>query len=185
MWYFTFTMLFNGGLMPTYLVVMQLGMIDKLIALILPNAIGAWNVVISRTFFMNTISEELYEAATIDGSSDFRTFTSIVIPLSKPILAVMTLYYAVGLWNSYFTALIYLQTQARFPLQLVLRNIMSSAQLQAQMLAEQGLDQSKRLAQTEVLKYAIIVFSSLPLMILYPFIQKYFVKGIMIGAIKG
>lgn len=185
MWFFTFTMLFNGGLIPTYLVVMKLNMIDKLIALILPNAIGAWNVIITRTFFMHTIPDEMYEAANMDGSSDIRTFTSIVLPLSKPILAVMALYYAVGLWNSYFTALIYLQSQFKFPLQLVLRNIMVSSQMQAQMLAEQGSDQSQRLAQTEVLKYAIIVFSSLPLLILYPFIQKYFVKGIMIGAIKG
>ncbi len=185
MWYFTFTMLFSGGLIPTYLVVMKLDMIDKLTAMIIPNAISVWNIVISRTFFTNTIPEELYEAATIDGSSDLRTFFQIVLPLSKPILAVMTLFYAVGIWNSYFDAMIYMQTQNKFPLQLVLRNLLISSQLQAQMLQNRGADQSRNLADAEALKYAVIIFSSLPLLLLYPFIQKYFVKGIMIGAIKG
>lgn len=185
LWLFTFTMIFNGGLIPTYLLVQSLGLIDSRLALILPNAVAAWNVIISRTFFLNTIPDELYEAATIDGSSDLKTFFRIVLPISKPIVAVMTLFYAVGIWNAYFDALIYLQTQYKYPLQLVLRNILISSQLQAQMMASQATDQSAQLALSEVLKYAVIIFSSLPLMILYPFIQKYFVKGIMIGAVKG
>jgi ABC-type glycerol-3-phosphate transport system permease component len=186
MWYFVFTMLFNGGLIPTYLVVRGFGMIDKYTALIIPNAISVWNIVIARTFFINTIPNELYEAATIDGSSDIRTFIQIALPVSKPILAVMTLFYAVGIWNSYFDAMIYLKSQQKYPLQLVLRNILISSQLQAQMIESRGgVDQSQSLAVAEALKYAVIIFSSLPLLILYPFIQKYFVKGIMIGAIKG
>jgi len=182
---FTFTMIFSGGLIPTYLLVQSLGLIDSRAALILPNAVAAWNVIISRTFFINTVPDELYEAATVDGCSDFKTFFRIVLPLSKPIVAVMALFYAVGIWNAYFDAMIYLQTQFKYPLQLVLRNILISSQLQAQMLASQATDQSAQLALSEVLKYAVIIFSSLPLLILYPFIQKYFVKGIMIGAIKG
>ena len=186
MWYFVFTMLFNGGLIPTYLVVKDFGMIDKYMALIIPNAISVWNIVIARTFFINTIPNEFYEAATIDGSSDIRTFIQIVLPVSKPILAVLTLFYAVGIWNSYFDAMIYLKSQPKFPLQLVLRNVLISSQLQAQMIESRGVsDSSQSLAMAEALKYAVIVFSSLPLLILYPFIQKYFVKGIMIGAIKG
>ena len=185
MWYFTFTMLFNGGLIPTYMVVKNFNMIDKFTALVIPNAISVWNIVIARTFFANTVPEELYEAATIDGSSDIRTFLKIVIPVSKPIIAVMMLFYAVGIWNSYFDAMIYLQSQSKYPLQLVLRNLLISSQLQAQMLENRGADQSKNLAMAEALKYAVIIFSSLPLLALYPFIQKYFVKGIMIGAIKG
>jgi len=186
MWYFVFTMLFNGGLIPTYLVVRSLGMIDKYAALIIPNALSVWNIVIARTFFINTIPNELYEAATIDGSSDIRTFIQIALPVSKPILAVMTLFYAVGIWNSYFDSMIYLKSQEKYPLQLVLRNILISSQLQSQIIESSGgADQSQSLAIAEALKYAVIVFSSLPLMILYPFIQKYFVQGIMIGAIKG
>ena len=141
---------------------------------------------IARTFFINTIPNELYEAATIDGSSDIRTFIQIALPVSKPILAVMTLFYAVGIWNSYFDSMIYLKSQEKYPLQLVLRNILISSQLQSQIIESSGgADQSQSLAIAEALKYAVIVFSRLPLMILYPFIQKYFVQGIMIGAIKG
>lgn len=186
MWYFVFTMLFNGGLIPTYLVVKSFGMIDKYTALIIPNALSVWNIVIARTYFLNTIPDEFYEAATIDGSSDIRTFIQIVLPVSKPILAVMTLFYAVGIWNSYFDAMIYLKSQEKYPLQLVLRNILISSQLQSRMIESRGsVDPSQSQAMAEALKYAVIVFSSLPLLILYPFIQKHFVKGIMIGAIKG
>ena len=182
---FTFTMMFSGGLIPTYLLVKSLHLIDTRWALILPHAVGVWNVVIARTFFVNTIPDELYEAAEIDGCSDIRTFFSVVLPLCTPILAVMALFYAVGIWNSYFDSLLYLSTQSKFPLQLVLRNLLMNAELQSKMLENAIGDQSMALAQAEVLKYAVIVFSSLPMLMLYPFIQKYFVKGIMVGSVKG
>ncbi|MDR3122049.1 MAG: carbohydrate ABC transporter permease [Clostridiales bacterium] len=186
MWLFTFTMMFNAGLIPNYLLVQKLKMIDSLWALIIPNAVGAWNVIIARTFFQNTIPEELFDAANIDGCSDIGVFMRIVLPLSRPIIAIMVLFYAVGIWNSYFDSLIYLQTQDKFPLQLVLRNIMTSTRVQASMTdsAVTSMD-STTLAKVEVMKYCVIVFSSLPLLLLYPFIQKHFVKGIMIGAVKG
>ena len=186
MWLFTFTMLFNAGLIPTYLQIQSLGLIDTRWSLILINALSAWNVIIARTFFMHTIPEELYDAANIDGCSDISTMMRIVLPLSKPILAILVLFYAVGIWNSYFDAMIFLQTQGKYPLQLVLRNIMTSAQLQANIMgAAAGADHGLRLAETDVMKYAVIVFSSLPLLLLYPFIQRHFVKGLMIGAVKG
>ena len=181
---FTFTMMFSGGLIPTYLLVKSLHLIDSTWSLILPNAVGVWNVIIARTFFINTIPEELYEAAEIDGCSDARAFFSIVLPLSAPILAVMVLFYAVGIWNAYFDSLLYLSTQSKFPLQLVLRNLLRSSEMQTQMLGTMG-DQSVAMSQAEVLKYAVIVFSSLPMLMLYPFIQKHFVKGIMVGSVKG
>ena len=186
MWLFTFTMMFNAGLIPTYLQVQSLGLIDSLWALMLPNAVSVWNLIIARTFFDTTIPEELYDAANIDGSSDIGVFTRIVLPLSRPIIAIMVLFYAIALWNGYFDALIYLQTQSKFPLQLVLRNIMTSTILQASLTDVAAAKQnSQQLAMIEVMKYAVIVMSSLPLLILYPFIQKHFVKGLMIGAVKG
>ena len=185
-WLFTFTMLFNAGLIPNYLLVQSLGLIDSLWALMLPGAVSVWNVIIARTFFQTTIPEELYEAAYIDGASDFRVFGQIALPLSGPILAIMVLFYAVGIWNAYFDSLIYLQTQERFPLQLVLRNIMTSTRLQAGMVdSAAARDRSAELALVDVMKYAVIVVASLPLLMLYPFVQKYFVKGLMIGAVKG
>ena len=186
MWLFTFTMLFNAGLIPTYLLVQSLGLIDNLWSLMLPNAISVWNVIIARTFFQMTIPDELYDASSIDGASDLKVFMQIVLPLAKPIIAIMILFYAVGIWNAYFDSLIYLQTQSRFPLQLVLRNIMTSSRIQASMIdSAAAKDRGGQLALVEVMKYAVIVFSSLPLLILYPFIQKYFVRGLMIGAVKG
>ena len=186
MWLFTFTMLFNAGLIPNYLLIQSLGLIDSFLALILPGAVSAWNLIIARTFFETTIPDELYDAANIDGCSDFGIFIRIVLPLSRPIIAILTLFYAVGIWNGYFDALIYLQTQSKFPLQLVLRNIMTSTILQASMTDTAAARQnSAQLAMIEVMKYAVIILSSLPLLLLYPFIQKHFVKGIMIGAVKG
>ena len=182
---FTFTMMFSGGLIPTYLLVRSLGLIDNRLALILPHAVGVWNVIIARTFFMNTIPDELYEAAEMDGCSDIRAFFSIVLPLAAPIIAVMTLFYAVGIWNSYFDSLLYITTQSKFPLQIVLRNLLMNSELQSKLLENSIGDQSMALAQAEVLKYAVIVFTSLPMLMLYPFIQKFFVKGIMVGSVKG
>jgi putative aldouronate transport system permease protein len=184
-WIFTFTMIFYGGLIPTYLLVRSLHMLDTIWAMILPNGLMVWFVFIARAFFQESIPEELYEASELDGCSDIKMFLSIVIPLSKPIIAVMVLFYAIFIWNNYFDALIYLSDSNKFPLQLVLRNILITNQMQTFLKAGSGQDQSAILALTEVMKYSCIVFASLPVMLLYPFIQSYFVKGIMIGSVKG
>jgi putative aldouronate transport system permease protein len=184
---FTFTMFFSGGLIPTYLVVKKLYMINTVWALLLPNAASMWNIIIARTYFQSTIPNELKEAAFIDGCSNTRLFFRIVLPLSKPIIAVLVLFYAVGHWNAYFSALIYLSDIQLFPLQLFLRNIL----IMDQMTEMMGMDgdameqMTRRLQLKESMKFGIIVVSSLPVLILYPFLQKYFVKGVMIGAIKG
>lgn len=186
MFLFTFTMLFGGGMIPTYLLVKNLGMIDSMFALIIPNALSVYNMVVARTFFMSTIPNELYEAAEIDGANDFVVFGKIVLPLSKSIIAVLTLFYAVSLWNMYFDALIYINTATRYPLQLVLRNIMTSARIQSSIVQATGVVQSSdMMAITEALKYATIVCASVPVLILYPFIQKHFTRGVMIGTLKG
>jgi putative aldouronate transport system permease protein len=184
-WIFTFTMIFYGGLVPTYLLVKSMHMYDTIWAMIIPNAIVVWNLFIARAFFQNSIPEELYEASELDGCSDIKIFTSIVLPLSKPIIAVLVLFYAIGIWNNYFDALVFLSSSNKFPLQLVLRNILIKSQMLTFLKASSGQDQSGILALTELMKYSVIVFASLPVMILYPFIQKYFVKGIMIGSVKG
>ncbi|ULL19905.1 carbohydrate ABC transporter permease [Paenibacillus sp. H1-7] len=178
-----FTMLFSGGLIPLYLVVKSLNMVDTRWALLLPQALAVWQIIIARTFFQTTIPDELAEAAELDGCSDMGFLIKIVLPLSKPIIAVMVLMYAVGQWNAYFDALIYLKSQSLFPLQLVLRNILilntetgNNSNLQ-EMLARQGMK--------DLMKYSLIVVASLPVLIIYPFVQKHFVKGMMIGSIKG
>lgn len=185
MGYFLFTMMFNGGLVPTYMLVKQLHMIDTIWAIILPTALSAYNVIVARTYYRQNIPLELLEASRLDGCDDFRFLLKIVIPLSKPIIAVISLWVAVALWNSYFSALIYLNSEDKYPLQLVLRGIliMGSADL-----SQSGVAPEIRLRNqylSEMLKYGTIVVSSLPLMILYPFVQKYFVKGVMIGSVKG
>lgn len=183
---FTFTMLFGGGMIPTYLLIKDLHMIDTLWALIIPNALSVYNMIIARTFFMSTIPNELYEAAEMDGASDMVVFFRIVLPLSKSILAILVLFYAVGIWNMYFDALLYINTPDKYPLQLVLRNIMTSVQSQNDMVKATGVVQSTDLlAITEALKYATIVCASVPVLALYPFIQKHFTKGVMIGTLKG
>ncbi len=184
---FTFTMIFSGGMIPTYLQIRSLKMIDTLWAIILPNAVSAYNLIIARTFFMNTIPGEIYESAEIDGASDMGMFVRIALPLSGSIIAIMALFYAVGLWNVYFDALIYLNSSDKYPLQMVLRNIMSNAQIQSQMVESTGstVKNTEMMALTEALKYATIVCASVPMLILYPFIQKHFTKGLMIGSIKG
>ncbi|TBL70540.1 carbohydrate ABC transporter permease [Paenibacillus thalictri] len=184
---FTFTLFFSGGLLPTYLVVKKLQLVNTVWALLLPNAVSMWNVIIARTYFQSTIPNELKEAAFIDGCSNFKLFVRIVLPLSKPIIAVLILFYAVGHWNSFFSALIYLSDLKLYPLQLILRNVL----IMDQMVDLMGLDAEamqelvKRMELKEAMKFGIIVVSSLPVLVLYPFLQKYFVKGVMIGAIKG
>ncbi|MGW7161284.1 carbohydrate ABC transporter permease [Paenibacillus taichungensis] len=178
------TMMFEGGLIPLYLVVKNLHILDTRWAMILPGAMAVFQVIVARTFFQTTIPEEIAEAAELDGCSDIRFITSMVIPLSKPILAVLTLMYAVGHWNAYFDALIFLKSPDLFPLQIVLRNILILNSIDPtmvtnvdQMLAQQGLK--------DLLKYSLIVVASAPVLIIYPFVQKHFVKGVMIGSLKG
>ena len=179
-----FTLLFSGGIVPRFLLVRSLGMVDTRWAMILPEAVLVWYVIIARTFLQNTIPQELYDAAEIDGASDVRIIMSSVVPLSGPIVAVLSLFYAVVHWNRYFDALIFLKSEHLWNLQLVLRNIiMSAARLIGQ---EQDIGNALLIQeQTEVMKYAVIVFAAVPIMLLYPFVQRYFIKGIMISSLKG
>lgn len=178
-----FTMFFDGGLIPNYMLVKSLGLLDTRLAMILPGALAVFQVIIARTFFQS-LPGELAEAAEIDGCSDIKFFLKMVLPLSKPILAVLFLMYAVGHWNTYFNALIYLSDSAKFPLQIFLRNLLilnsentdMYANINA-MLVQQGLK--------DLLKYSLIVVASAPVLIIYPFVQKHFVKGVMIGSLKG
>jgi len=180
----TFTMMFSGGLIPTYLLVRSLGMVNTRWALIVPGAIGVWNLIITRIFMQTSIPGELYDSAEIDGAGDFRTFLTIVLPLARPVIAVITLYYAVDHWNSYFNALIYLNKQNLFPLQIPLRNILILNSMDMSMLADVE-EMVRRQQLVELLKYSLIVVASLPVMLLYPFVQKHFVKGLLIGSVKG
>ncbi|TBL79001.1 carbohydrate ABC transporter permease [Paenibacillus thalictri] len=180
----TFTMFFSGGIIPTYLVVKNLGLVNTFWAMILPNALSVFNLIIMRTFFQNTIPVELQESAFMDGASNIRILRSVVLPLSMPIIAVLILYYAVSHWNSFFNALIYLSGRQMYPLQLFLRELLIQNQME-QMLSGDSESMIQQMMIAEGLKYAIIVVSSLPVLIMYPFLQKYFEKGMMIGAIKG
>ena len=180
---FIFVMIFSAPLIPTYLTVRSLGLLDTMWALVLPGAISVYNMIIARTYFQNSIPTEMLESARLDGCDDIGILIHMVLPLSKSIIAVLVLYYAVAHWNSYFDAFIYLTDEDKFTLQVVLRNIMSSVKSLEEMATT--ADQSLRAATIEVLKYAVIVFGSLPLIVLYPFVQKHFVKGVMIGSVKG
>jgi putative aldouronate transport system permease protein len=179
------TMLFNGGLIPYYLTVKGTGILNTPWAMLLPQAMGVWQVIVARTFFQNNIPEELQDAAELDGCSDFRFLTSVVIPLSKPILAVLVLMYAVGHWNAYFDALIFLKTPNLFPLQIILRNILVLNEINASSQMVDAQEMARREGLKDLLKFSLIVVSSLPVLVLYPFIQKHFVKGIMVGSLKG
>lgn len=180
----TFTMFFSGGLIPTYLTVKELGLLDSVWAMVIPNAVGAWNLIIARTFFQSTIPDELLEAAKIDGCSDAKFFWMMVLPLSQALIAIMVLFYGVAHWNSYFNALIYLRDQELFPLQLVLRSILIENQIHNDMMTDLS-SMGDQLRAAELIKYGMIIIAALPLLILYPFLQNYFVKGVMIGSIKG
>lgn len=180
--FFTFTMFFSGGLIPTYLMIKSLGMYNSIWVMLIPGAVGMWNMIIMRTFFQNSIPLELQEAAFIDGCTNFGVLFKIVLPLSAPIIAVMVIFYAVGHWNAFFTALIYLKDHNKFPLQLILREILIVNDMQDMVDANSVVQQAM---MAESIKYAVIIVSSLPVLMLYPFLQKYFVKGVMVGAIKG
>ncbi len=178
-----FTMYFSGGMIPTYLIIKQLRLVDTFWVMVLPGAIATYNLIVMRTYFVSSIPGELFEAAEIDGAGVMRTIFHVVLPLSIPILAVMVLFYAVGHWNSYFNALIYLNSRARYPLQIFLREIVVQNQFSDMMDTTEGFAEQAML--TESIKYCTIVVASVPMLILYPFITKYFTKGVMLGAIKG
>ena len=183
MFLFTVTMFFSGGMIPTYLVVSKLHLIDTFWAMIIPSAMGVWNVILTKTYIQSSIPLEIYESASIDGCSDWKYFTSMVLPLSKPIIAVMVLLYAVGKWNDFFSGLLYLNDSARQPLQMILRNILvmsDSVGINMNLAQQMNRQELKTLLQ-----YSLIVVSSVPVLLLYPLIQKHFVKGIMMGSIKG
>ncbi len=178
----SFTMLFSGGLIPTYLLVRQLGLYDTIWAMVLPTGITTYNMLVMKSFFQSSIPIELKEAAHLDGCNDLRTLLLVVLPLSGPILAVMVLFYAVAHWNEYFNALIYLRNRALMPLQVVLREILLQNQ---ELAAGDGTGLYERMMAAETMKYAIIIIASVPVICLYPLVQRHFVKGVMVGAIKG
>ena len=182
---FVITMFFSGGLIPTYLLVKNLNMLDTVWSIILPGSISVWNIILCRTYFQG-IPKELREAAIVDGSSDMQYFFKILLPLCKPIIAVLVLYQFVAQWNSYFDAMIYLKSAAMQPLQIILRSILVQMQPNPAMMgAGSAQDTAQRQQLSELLKYACIVISSLPLLLMYPFFQKYFEQGVLAGSIKG
>jgi putative aldouronate transport system permease protein len=184
MFLFVFTMMFNGGLIPNYLLVQDLGLLNSRWALIIPNALSVFNVIITMSFFKSTIPNELLESAQLDGCNDFKFLFKVVLPLSAPIIAVISLFYAVGHWNSYFSALIYLRDASLFPLQLILRDILVQNSVDPSMMGD-ATQLANKIGLQQLLKYSLIVVSSLPVLIAYPFVQRFFVKGVMIGSLKG
>ena len=186
--FYMITMFFGGGMIPTYLVVKNMQLLNTIWALVLPGCLSVYNMIVARTFFKSNISEELYEAGEIDGCTQSRFFFQIALPLSKSIIAIMVLYYGVGHWNSYFSALLYISDQDKYPLQLVLRNILITnqtalSQTATTAAARAALQEQQQLI--DVMKYSLIIISSVPVLIMYPLVQKHFVKGVMIGSVKG
>lgn len=183
MWFFIITMFFGGGLVPYYLLISKLGLVDNPLVLIIPSAMSVWNVFMTKAYYESNIPEELLEAAEIDGAGEFRKFFSVVLPISKAIVAVMVLFYAVGHWNSYFNALIFISDERFYPLQLVLKDILITTEVTSG--AGGSVDtilEQMRIANQ--IKYASIIVSSLPIILLYPFIQKFFDKGFLVGTFK-
>jgi len=179
-----FTMFFGGGLIPTYILISKLKMINTIWALLIPGAVSVWNVVIMRTYFNSSIPESLTEAAFVDGCSNVKLLFRIIIPLSRPVIAVMVLFYGVGHWNSFFSALIYINSRELFPLQLILREILVQNKYSEEMLIGEETLMDRQL-MAESIKYGLIIVASAPIIAIYPLIQKHFVKGIMVGSIKG
>lgn len=179
---FIITMFIQGGMIPAYLNIRDLGLLDKRIVMMLPGLIGTQNMIIMRTFFSNSIPADLQEAASLDGCSDIRYLLQIVLPLSKAVMSVLLLYYAVGHWNAYYSAMLYLRSTSKFPLQLVLRTVLISAEEQEVNI---GGTQAAKEQAGEAMKYALIVVTTVPILLVYPFIQKYFEQGVMIGSLKG
>ena len=190
-WYFLITMYFSGGMIPTYLLYKDLNLINNPLIMIISGGLSIYNMIVTRTYYQNSIPDSLYEAGRIDGSSEIGIFFKIALPLSMPIIAVMCLYYAVGHWNGYFTALMYLTKTKYQPLALVLRRILIMNETALDEAVGAALDPNlianaaARANLVVTMKYALVIIASLPMLILYPFIQKYFVKGVMIGSVKG
>lgn len=180
---FTFTMLFAGGLIPTYLLIRNLNMIDTVWAIIIPGALNINNMLVMKRYFTSNLSRELFEAARIDGCSLGRYLIRIVLPLSGAIIAVITLYYAVAHWNSWFSAMVYLNSREKFPLQLILRDILVMSTVDSSMMDHVAIAEQQEMA--ELIKYAVIVVASVPMLVIYPFVQKHFISGVMAGAVKG
>ena len=188
---FLITMYFGGGMVPTYLLVKNLGLVNTRICLVIVSGFSIYNLIVTRTYFSTSISESLYEAARIDGAGEIKSFLSIALPLAKPIVAVMVLYFAVALWNNYFDALLYITDKTLEPLQSVLRrvliqneNALNEALLQGNLAPGELLDTAKRAYAAYTMKYTMVFIASAPLLVAYPFVQKYFVKGVMVGAVK-
>lgn len=180
----TITMFFSGGMIPLYLTVNSLGLLDTIWAILLPGAVSVWNVVIIRTYFQTSIPFELTEAAMVDGASNFQLLFRVILPLSTPVIAVMVLFYGVAHWNAFFNALIYINSKQLYPLQLVLRSILVQNTMSDDMMSDMDSLANRQLL-AETIKYALIVVATAPIIAVYPFLQKYFVKGIMVGAVKG
>lgn len=182
MFLFAFTMYFGGGLIPTFLLIKQVGLYNTPWVFIIPFSLNVYNFIITRSFFESGLSESMHEAAVLDGCNDFRYFISVVLPLSRAIIAVVMLYYAVGHWNDYYTGLVFIRNEQLVPLQLVLREILLIAD-SSNLIGSSGY--SNALSYVEAMRYGVILVSTLPLLIIYPFVQKYFEKGVMLGAVKG
>lgn len=180
---FVFTMFFNGGLIPTFLTIKQFHLYNTFAVMVLPFSVSVFNMIIARTFFQSSIPADLWEAAQLDGCGNLKYFFKIVLPLSKPIIAVLGLWIAVGLWNSYFNALIYLKDSSLYPLQIVLRNILIVNNVQGSMGSGEAAQIAMRLSS--LMRYSVIIVATVPIMCIYPFVQKYFNQGVMIGAVKG
>ncbi|WP_420800564.1 carbohydrate ABC transporter permease [Paenibacillus urinalis] len=180
--FFIFTMFFNGGLIPTFLTIRDFHMYDTFLVMVLPFSVAVYNIIVARTFFQHSIPEDLWEAAQLDGCGNLRYYLQIVIPLSKAVISVIALWTAVGHWNSYFNALIYLKDPNLYPLQLILRNILITNQMQSSMGTGEAAAVALRLAN--LMRYAVIIVATVPIMCIYPFVQKYFNQGVMIGAVK-
>lgn len=188
-WFFFITMYFSGGMIPTYLLIKDLNLIDNPLVLIIGAGVSCYNLIVTRQYFSTSIPQDIYEAAYIDGASELRCFSKIAMPLAKPIVAVMALYYGVAHWNSYYNALLYIRNKSYYPLQLVLRGILISNELSMNSIENADADTVAylvhRAQMAQGMKYAIVFIASAPLLIAYPFLQKYFTKGIMIGSVKG
>ena len=183
--FFVVTMYFSGGLVPGYLLIKNLGMINTVWALVLPGALNVYNMIVCRSFFMSNISDELFEATKIDGGSYTSFFFKVALPLSKSIIAVMVLYHALVHWNSYLSALYYIRDTDKYPLQLILRNLTASLSVDSIQDAMDSAAISEKMKASQTVRYAVIIVASIPVFLMYPFVQKYFVKGVMVGSVKG
>ena len=187
-WFFFLTMYISGGMIPSYMLIRDLNLLDNPLVMVVGAGVSAYNLIVTRQFFASNIHPSIYDAAYIDGAGEWKTFTSIALPLAKPIIAVMALFIGVGAWNHYYKALLYLYDKDYYPLQLVLRNILNANQLDLSNISGSGTDLANMVYRANVaqsMKYSIVMVASIPLIIAYPFLQKYFAKGVMIGSVKG